>query len=51
MRSLATFDGRRGEIAIIENRTTGARSYFEDGVLQFSVPSVGDYEVAEVTVA
>lgn len=34
MRSLATFDGRRGEIAIIENRETGARSYFEDGVFQ-----------------
>lgn len=34
MRFLASFDGRRGEIAIIEHRETGARSYYEDGVFQ-----------------
>ena len=29
----------------------GIQFHFADGVLQFTVPSVGDYEVAAVTVA
>jgi spermidine synthase len=34
MRHLATFNGRRGEIVILEDLDTGARCYFEDGVFQ-----------------
>jgi len=34
MRFLASFQGRRGEIVIMEDLDTGARSYYEDGVFQ-----------------
>jgi hypothetical protein len=48
MRLLARFDGPNGEIRVMEERATGARSYCEGGVEQSRVLPGGEAGVAYI---
>jgi SAM-dependent methyltransferase len=48
MHDIANLNGIHGGITIIEERSTGTRSYFEDGVLQAQASAAGESRLAYV---